>query len=137
MDFFGIGNAIYGAALIYFRASRGTGRTTALIDGAKDGDRIVFATEQEARRIRYLLKDRGVQVDCVVIPIEQAQDIFRRGTPTGRTIFDHTWVERFYLKAIEDTSRHIDMLQRESSGQGSAHVETRMAARTASIWPIG
>ena len=49
MDHFGIGAAIYGAARVYFQSARRTGRTTALLDGLKDGDRLVVEGIQKIK----------------------------------------------------------------------------------------
>ena len=59
MDAFGIGQAMEGTALTYFRASRQTGRTTSMIESLKDGDRVVFRTAGERDRVMRLLKERN------------------------------------------------------------------------------
>ena len=54
MDHFGIGAGLTGAMDIYFHASRGTGRTTSLVDSVKEGDRVkrgVLATRSLASAI--------------------------------------------------------------------------------------
>lgn len=134
MDHFGIGSAIAGAVAIYLRSSRGTGRTTSLVESVKDGDRIVFSVASEAKRVQRLCEERGVKVECIVIDPKSPQRIFERGTSQGRTIFDHSWVEQYYLHAIEDAQKDIDRLERESSGYGAAHQETKHRAREVSKW---
>lgn len=134
MDHFGIGSSITGAVLIYLRSSRGTGRTTSLVESVKDGDRIVFSVASEAKRVQRLCEERGVKVECVVIDPKSPQRIFERGTSQGRTIFDHSWVEEYYLHAIEEARKDIDRLERETSGYGAAHRETKYRAREVSKW---
>lgn len=134
MDHFGIGSAIAGAISIYLRASRGTGRTTSLIESVKDGDRIVFLASREAERVKRLCKERDVEVECIVIDPKSPQRLFERSTSQGRTIFDHSWVEQYYLNAINVAQQDIDRLERESSGYGAAHVETKHRAREVSKW---
>lgn len=64
--------------------------------------------------------------------------VFERGTPKGRTIFDHSWVEQYYLQAIERTQQEIDHFERQASGFGDAHRETRWRAEEIAKWkPLG
>lgn len=128
MDQFGIGAGIKGAVSVYLQASRRTGRTTSLVESVKDGDRVVFMDHQQAAHFERLVLDRGVTVECVVVPVDRPDEVFRRGTPKGRTIFDHSWVEAFYMASIGSAMRTIDHLERQSSGECEAHRETRRAA---------
>lgn len=116
MDHFGIGAAMQGIAKIYFRSARHTGRTTSLVESVKDGDRIVFADGKEAERVRGMCLARGVAVECVVVASNNLGSLFERGNPTGRTLFDHSWVERFYLEGIEHSKRVIDDWHQMASG---------------------
>lgn len=134
MDHFGIGAAIYGAARVYFQSARRTGRTTALLDGLKNGDRVVCATGAEAKHLERQCRERGVQVQVITLPTNLAYSIFDRSTPNGRTIFDHGWVERYYMGALENARAELDHLQREASGFGAAHIETRAMARELANW---
>lgn len=136
MDHFGIGAAIYGAARVYFQSARRTGRTTALLDGLKDGDRVCCATSAEARDLERQCKERGLKVQVFTLPPNRALQVFDRGTPQGRTIFDHGWVELYYLAALENARTELDHLQREASGFGAAHFETRAMARELANWGI-
>ena len=110
------------------QSARRTGRTTSLVESVKDGDRICFACNTEARRVEQLLRERGVQVACIVVDPKSPQDIFGYGTSQGRTIFDHDWVEQYYLAAIEHASVSIDHFQGNASGYGEAHRATRRRA---------
>lgn len=136
MDHYGIGNGVEGAALIYFTSARQTGRTTSLIESLKDGDRVVFANQREADRVKRLCLQRGLNVTFVVIDPRKVRDIFQHPTSEGRTIFDHSWVEDFYLQAIEGCRRDIDYIQREASGYGTAHIETRLRAAEIAKWQV-
>lgn len=130
MDFFGIGSAIKGCAVNFFAASRQTGRTTQLIESLNDGDRVVCLSHKDAAwlrdRIKYFYKGVKKDIEVTSIPTREVHKIFEMHTPTGRTIFDHDWLERYYIEQIEDIKKKIDHLQREASGFGAAHVETRM-----------
>jgi hypothetical protein len=135
MDHFGIGAALKGAARICFTCARRTGRTTSLLNSLKDGDRIVTLDGREAERLRRELRQRKLEVDVVVLDPARPEPM-RYGTPVGRTLFDHMWVERFYELAIEQASADIDGLQAAMSGWGEAHEKTRRAAATEPYrWP--
>lgn len=111
------------------QSARRTGRTTSLADSVKDGDRICFASSGEARQMERLLRERGVRVECIVIDPVNPLEILNRGTSQGRTLFDHGWVEQYYLAAIEHASSSIDRFQRDASGYGEAHRETLRRAK--------
>jgi hypothetical protein len=134
MDHFGIGQAMRGMALAYFTTSRRSGRTTSLLESLKDGDRVVCASTQEAELLVRKCRDYRLKVACIVIDPKHPEDLLQHGTSEGRTVFDHTWVERFYLNSLEATNRAIDTFQRETSGYGSAHIETRRRAEERIKW---
>jgi len=134
MDHFGIGQALSAAARVYFQASRRSGRTTSLVESLRDGDRVVFTNENEARRVKNMCLERNVKIDTFVVDPRNPQKVFDRGTPRGRSLFDHSWVEQFYINAIEQCVNDIDHLQRETSGFGEAHLETRRKAAEMSKW---
>jgi hypothetical protein len=137
-DHFGMGAGLTGAARIYFQAARRSGRTAALVDSLKSGDRVVFTTQREARRVKDLCRDRGVDIDTFVCSPAQAQSLFFRPSPTGdaRTLFDHQWVQEYYQNALDNAQREVARLQTELSGTGQAHEETRQAAQEIAKWRI-
>lgn len=136
MDHFGIGAAMRGMHEVYTQSARQTGRSTSLLDSLKDGDRVVCLVPQEARRLEGLARERGLKVEFVTCPVGDAQRLFEHGTPQGRTIFDHTWVEAYYLRRLEDAERDIDRLQKELSGWSEAHRQTQRAAREIMRWRV-
>ena len=136
MDHFGIGQAVKGAAHIYFHSSRHTGRTVSLVESLRDGDRVVFTNANEADRVKHMCLERNVKIDTMVIDPKEPLRIFERGSSQGRTIFDHSWVEQFYLNAIERCEYEINHLQRETSGFGEAYLETRRKAAEMAKWRI-
>lgn len=133
-DHFGIGAAMRAMHRVYAMSARRTGRTTSLVESVKDGDRIVFASTPEARRVERLLRERGVKVECIVVEPKQPGKLVERGTSQGRTIFDHAWVAHFYELAIEDADRAIGELQEKTSGYGPAHRETKRRAEELARW---
>jgi hypothetical protein len=134
MDHFGIGAALEGAARIYFSSARASGRTTSLLESLKSGDRVVFPTQQSASYMAFKCRERGLEVECVVVPPAHPESLFERAIPRGRTLFDHTWVEESYLLALQRCRVDIDHWQRETSGYGTAHIETRHAAQEIAKW---
>jgi hypothetical protein len=134
MDHFGIGAAMIAMAMNYGHCARRSGRTTSLVESVKNGDRIVFANAHEAKRVERLCLDRGVTVDCIVLSPGSVGRIFERGTSKGRTIFDHSWVEQFYKEVIDNAAETIDRLERETSGVGEAHRETRRRVEELAKW---
>lgn len=136
MDAFGIGAAMIGMARMYFVSARRSGRTTMLVESAKDGDRIVFSGVYGVERVRRMLKERGLAVECIILPPSEAHRLFERGTSVGRTIFDHEWLEEFYTGKLDDACKEVDYLQRQASGFGEAHYETRRQAEEIARWRI-
>jgi hypothetical protein len=136
MDHFGIGIAMLCMARVYVQSARRSGRTTSLVESLKDGDRVVFASRQEADAVQRICRERGVTVKCVVLePKHHPMEIARgSGTSEGRTIFDHSWVESYYLHAIERAQGELDQAERELSGFGEAHRETRRRAIEIAKW---
>jgi GAF domain-containing protein len=134
MDHFGIGAAVRAVVRVYVKSARRTGRTTSLVESVQDGDRIVFDDHREATRVEKLLRARGVQVECTVLRVDRAGELFTKPPSAGRTIFDHTWVERYYEQSIDLCQMEIDRLQRETSGFGEAHRETQRAADELLRW---
>lgn len=136
MDHFGIGAAIRGAINIYFRCARQTGRTTSLVESVQDGDRVVFADHQEARRVQRLWRERGVEVGYAVVDPKTPERLFELeyGPAKGRTIFDHSWVEQWYEIALNRASSELDTLAREMSGYGEAHRETKRKMEELARW---
>lgn len=136
-DFFGIRAAVLGAANVYFRTARGSGRTLALVESLRDGDRVVFTNAVEAKRVQRMCMERGVAIKILVMEPKDPHGIFDRGGPSkGRTMFDHTWVEQYYLAALERAGDVLDHCERESSGHGTPHIETRLRAREISKWQL-
>lgn len=125
MDHFGIGAAMKAAAMIYGQAAKQTGRTTSLVESLKDGDRVVFVSQGDAIRFRNICLSRGLKVECVVISVEDPHELMQRNQSEGRTLFDHAWVELFYLRRIELAAEAIDRMQQESSNHRPQRIDLR------------
>jgi hypothetical protein len=136
MDAFGIGNAVKGAAEVLFMSARRTGRTTALLEALKDGDRVVCPNEASARHMRHELKKWRKKVAVFVVPVNEPNKLFSQPSSDGRTVFDHVWVEDYYRAQIAEAAKDIDHWQAQSSGFGAAHVETRHRAEEIHKWNL-
>ena len=120
---------------VYIQGARQTGRTTSLLESLKDGDRVVCATPAHAKDLERRCRPRGLQVELVVVEPHRAhEDMFKRGPAAGRTVFDHVWIEMYYQLVLERAAADVDFLQRETSGFGTAHIETREKARQTHRW---
>lgn len=138
MDQFGIGQALFGVISIYFRSARRTGRTTNLVESVKTGDRVVFDNPNEARRVKHLCKLRNVEIETIVIDPKFPEKLFDQGPVLndGRLIFDHSWLEKYYENVFLTAENRIDYFQREISGFGMAHIETKIKAENMMRWKI-
>ena len=137
MDAFGIGSAMKSIVRTYIRSSRRTGRTSALVESLKDGDRVVFLTNGEGERVRSLCEERGVGIRCLVCDPNDIDYVFQHGTSQGRTVFDHSWLEEYYQNVIEKAVDRVDYVQAQSSGYGEAHLKTKRQAVEISKWRVG
>ena len=135
MDTFGIAAQVKGAMHTVFQASRGTGRTYAMLRCLHDGDLVVFKDHREANRVKRLAKEMGYEIQTLVCSPRRPEEIFRnRGTLQGQLMLDHSWLEDYYLSVVEDAYQSIERLREDMSGQDERHALTRLAAKEASKW---
>lgn len=137
MDHFGIGQAMQGMARIYIQSSRRSGRTTSLVESLKDGDRVCCATQREAKLLHQLLVERGLNVECIAVDPMSPGRLRERGISHGRTVFDHTWVEQYYIAALQRCQEEIDHLQQHMSGSETHHIETHRQSDYFTRWNVG
>jgi hypothetical protein len=107
-----------------------------MVESLKAGDCVCFASEEEARIVRNICKERGIEIITEVVNPKRPERIFERGTKQGRYIFDHRWVEEFYKLAIDRASDDIKHFQKEKSGYGAPHLETRRKAAEIAKWHL-
>lgn len=107
MDHFGIGAAIKGAAEIYFRSARRTGRTTRFIDTLKNGDRVLTASKGEQLLMQNLLRKRGLEVQVILREPHQFRYEPEPPNPRGRTLMAHDFVEQCYRLALADEEQRL------------------------------
>ena len=131
-DHFGISRALISATRIYFNCSRNSGRTTSLVESLKEGDRVVFTNVREAERVLRLAKQRGVSITYLVNNPKEPGDFLRNSEMPGRTIFDHSWVENFYLNRLKEAESDVGSLAGRLSGflaEGNTKPETMRDAK--------
>ena len=136
MDVCGVGNTVIGAAEVAFAAARVSGRTTTMINMVKDGDRVVFLNQREANRVDSLLRERGIKAHCIVASPTIPEEVYRLGTPRGRLIFDHSWVEEYYRRTLHRSFDALQHLSIQGSGWGEAHETTRRQAIEIARWGV-
>lgn len=102
IDQFGIGKSLEIAAMTYTQVARRTGRTTQMVAGLKSGDRVVFSDHREAARVQQLCRQQGLEVRCIVIEPNRPDTLIEQGRYSGDTIFDHSWLESFYLGQLRN-----------------------------------
>ena len=129
-DFFGIGNAVESVITVYFQISQRTGRTTQLVHALKTGDRVLAHSVEEARRIKSMAKERGVDIDCLYIDPKQRHALQELGTSSERTFFEHVWIEQFYMSRINEAKDELHMWTQRLSGFDERHLNTRRAVTT-------
>ena len=116
MDQYAIGLGVKNSALIFFETTRRTGRTTRMVDNLKTGDRVIFASSQEAHRVKKICWKKGIEIKTRVIdPREHDSWHIEQLLRNGRYVLDHSWVEMYYINAIDKAQRDIDSLQSETS----------------------
>lgn len=108
----------------YMLLARQTGRTTLMINRVNDGDQIIFADRKEAERVRNLLKQIGKKVACHTIPPTKAHFVVEYKYNKGKTFFDHTWIEQYYLDCINRSEQYLDHLQQLIRGEKNADEKT-------------
>lgn len=134
MDVCAVGNRVTVAVEVALAATRQTGRTTAMINMIKDGDRVVFLNRREANRVDSILRERGIKAHCIVASVVTPEEIYRLGTPVGRLIFDHNWVEEYYRRTLCKAFDALQHLSIQGSGWGEAHERTRMQVAEIAKW---
>jgi hypothetical protein len=134
MDHFGISVAMKGIAHVYFQTARRSGRTSQMLANLKNGDLVVCCNPRETSRLQRLCRERHLDVEVITNNPANVHELMDRGTVPGRMIFDHTWVEHFFLAALDQCAKDIAQLQDRLSGWGEAHEATRVQAFEISRW---
>lgn len=102
VDQFGVGVAAELGVMMYTQTARRSGRTTQMIAGLKSGDRVVFSDRREAERVNLLCLEQGLKINCIVVEPKRLDKLIEKGRCEGDTVFDHSWLEEYYLAQIKN-----------------------------------
>lgn len=134
-DAFGTGIALQAMAQNYFRMMRGAGRTSSMLAELKAGDRVIVTNEREAARVRRMAHDAGLDIDVRAFdPRTNPYKLAEMGTPQGRLVFDHAWLEIWYEEALRRATQDVEYMVDHFGGYGKPHIETRLAAVEMRRW---
>lgn len=112
MDFFGIGHAMKCMRKTYSLSARQTGRTQALIESLKPGDRVVCVTHVLAKHLQRRCEEMGVDgVEFTACSPNSPDMLSVWKKSQGMTVLDHEWVEEYYMAAIDKAAADIDAIQ--------------------------
>ena len=120
MDIYGISLAIRACTSIYFETVRQSGRTTHMVSLVERGDLVIIHPNVSDRDIYDLLAKRGIQgVDiaraCTLDEIRKLTQ--NQGKKYRRVHLDHSFVDAYYLRAIEDIGKNLDSLMKDLASQ--------------------
>lgn len=130
MDQFGISTALLAAARIYFQTARDTGRTTRFINSLKDGDRVVFCNPKDMRHFQVHAHQMGRHFECVLASPKRLAELQLPRRSGQRTVFDHTWLEEYWLAEMEKTSAFVSRFEAEMSIGADVAEEQRVDIAT-------
>lgn len=120
-DIYGIGVALKSSIDNYFRWARGSGRTSLLTKCIKQDDIVVFVTDNEAKYVKRIAKEKGINIKTIVLnPSRHFELSERMAELSGRLVFDHRWVELFYQIQLdrigENLSDMVSSFSRANNG---------------------
>ena len=113
MDEYGLIAAAKTGLKLFEASSRGSGRTSRLVERVTDEDQIVAPTREVSDYIRHRLKDAGKKTRVFTIPVDRFNPEHR--APNGRTFFDHTWIEQYIRQSICRAEDDLEAMQRAMS----------------------
>ena len=120
MDIYGISLGIRACTNIYFETVRQSGRTTHMVSLVERGDLVIIHPNVNDRDIYNLLAKRGIQG----VDVEKARSLDEirsltqnQGKKYRRVHLDHSFVDAYYQKAIEDTGKNLDSLMKDLASQ--------------------
>jgi len=131
-DIYGIGRALLFNALQFFHYTKQSGRTTKLVKLLVDGDRVVCATQAEARYLIGELKLHGKLVEVIVRSSERLDWLGHEFKNSGKTYFDHGWIEKYYLSSMQSQEKYLSSLVDLLSGNHDDKYETTKYKRDSS-----
>jgi hypothetical protein len=89
------------------------------LNSLKDGDRVVCATRGDADHLLLKCRELDLQVEVVLLKPQSVHEVPQFPPSKGRTLFDHGWVEQYYMRAIEQARMDIDLFQQLGATSGT------------------
>ena len=122
-DIYGMANALKAYLSHLDECSRGTGRTTKMLEMVKDGDLIVCHSAQEAARVKRRCQRQGKEVRTV---FGGRGKVFDRVSMFGveGVHFDHEWVRQNLLDGLYEAEGFIKNMELLCSQREEGHVVT-------------
>jgi hypothetical protein len=109
---------------------RQTGRTNALLDTLKKGDRFIVPNPSLVPVFQDRLQQRGITgVEVFYLPIDMLCVDIPLHTSSGKTVFDHSWVEIFAVTRIRRLEAEFQRAADMISGFDERHEATRARAQ--------
>lgn len=109
-DIFGIGRTLKTMLNIYFLGMARSGRTTQMIMSLKANDLVVFSTNDMGKFTQRRARDMGVDLQYICISPRNIGELSQKmaGRPRPRRlIFDHAFVEQYYIVAFERAEKDL------------------------------
>lgn len=120
MDIYGVSLGIRACTNIYFQTISQSGRTTHMVSLVERGDLVIIHPNVHEREIYNLLAKRGIQgVDVAKAgSLDEIRNLAQnQGKKYRRVHLDHSFVDAYYLKVIEDTGKNLDSLMKDLASQ--------------------
>ncbi len=108
---------------------RQTGRTYLLLQSLKPGDRFIACAPEQVALVQSRLHHLGVQDVEVIYLAPRLAELEKLHTSNGKTVFDHSWVERLAINGIEQSRNFFEHYADRVSGFDERHEATREKAR--------
>lgn len=114
MDTYNIANSMRVGLEMLMQGARQSGRTTRMLDGLKDGDRIITSDTRNVRILQNQARQRGLNVEVIFWSVKEMHcNIYRLKKSAGRTVFDHVFIENFWKTRIADIERELVAIEQE------------------------
>lgn len=117
-DLYGIGNMLQTVLNIYFLGMRHNGKTTKMLKSLNKEDIVVFDNSGIAKLTQKYARELEIDIQYIVIDPWKPEQIGEKlgGRPRhGKIVFDHNFVEKFYIVAVERAKNDLSFLTKTFS----------------------
>lgn len=96
----------------FIEGSRGTGRTTRVINEITDKSILIVDNAAMKRFIETRLKEAGKTAGNVIVAGNQFQlEETIRGRKCSKLLFDHVFIEKLFFEAIKEPAKWINFME--------------------------